>query len=82
MYGVTKVAGELLCDYYHTRFGVGVYPVAIGVTGRDVYPDGRESEIDRLGRGAHREQEATRFDVFADLVGHSLLQARRIREPE
>ena len=22
MYGVTKVAGELLCDYYHMRFGV------------------------------------------------------------
>jgi nucleoside-diphosphate-sugar epimerase len=22
MYGVTKVAGEMLCDYYHTRFGV------------------------------------------------------------
>lgn len=22
MYGVTKAAGELLCDYYHTRFGV------------------------------------------------------------
>jgi nucleoside-diphosphate-sugar epimerase len=22
MYGVAKVAGELLCDYYHTRFGV------------------------------------------------------------
>jgi nucleoside-diphosphate-sugar epimerase len=22
MYGVTKVAGELLCDYYHHRFGV------------------------------------------------------------
>ncbi len=22
MYGVTKVAGELLCDYYHTRFGI------------------------------------------------------------
>lgn len=22
MYGVSKVAGELLCDYYHTRFGV------------------------------------------------------------
>lgn len=22
MYGVTKVAGELLCDYYHTRFNV------------------------------------------------------------
>jgi len=24
MYGITKVAGELLCDYYHTRFGVDV----------------------------------------------------------
>ncbi|HSJ15891.1 MAG TPA: NAD-dependent epimerase/dehydratase family protein [Longimicrobiales bacterium] len=22
MYGVTKVAGELLCDYYHSRYGV------------------------------------------------------------
>ena len=22
MYGITKVAGELLCDYYHTRFGL------------------------------------------------------------
>lgn len=22
MYGVTKVSGELLCDYYHTRFGL------------------------------------------------------------
>ena len=22
MYGVTKLAGELLCDYYHTKFGV------------------------------------------------------------
>jgi nucleoside-diphosphate-sugar epimerase len=22
MYGVTKVAGELLCDYYHTRYGL------------------------------------------------------------
>jgi nucleoside-diphosphate-sugar epimerase len=22
MYGVTKVAGELLCDYYHLRFGI------------------------------------------------------------
>lgn len=24
MYGVTKVAGELLCDYYHHRYGVDV----------------------------------------------------------
>lgn len=24
MYGITKVAGELLCDYYHARYGVDV----------------------------------------------------------
>jgi ribonucleotide monophosphatase NagD (HAD superfamily) len=24
MYGVTKVAGELLCDYYHARYGLDV----------------------------------------------------------
>ena len=24
MYGVTKVAGELLCDYYHSRYGLDV----------------------------------------------------------
>ncbi len=27
MYGVTKVAGELLCDYYHTRYGLDVRSV-------------------------------------------------------
>lgn len=36
MYGVTKVAGELLCNYYHLRFGVDVrsvrYPGLISYT--------------------------------------------------
>jgi nucleoside-diphosphate-sugar epimerase len=36
MYGVTKVAGELLCDYYHQRWGVDVrglrYPGLISWT--------------------------------------------------
>ncbi|MEQ9569329.1 MAG: NAD-dependent epimerase/dehydratase family protein, partial [Longimicrobiales bacterium] len=36
MYGVTKVAGELLCDYYHSRYGVdtrGVrYPGIVSAT--------------------------------------------------
>ncbi|MEM9557559.1 MAG: NAD-dependent epimerase/dehydratase family protein [Acidobacteriota bacterium] len=36
MYGVTKVAGELLCDYYHDHFGVDVrgvrYPGLISST--------------------------------------------------
>ena len=29
MYGVTKVAGELLCDYYFSRFGVDVHLLAL-----------------------------------------------------
>lgn len=36
MYGVTKVAGELLCDYYHQRYGLDVrgvrYPGLISYT--------------------------------------------------
>ena len=36
MYGVTKVAGELLCDYYHLRYGLDVrglrYPGLISYT--------------------------------------------------
>ena len=41
MYGVTKVAGELLCNYYVRRFGVDVrgtrYP---GIISKDTYPSG------------------------------------------
>ena len=35
MYGITKVAGELLCDYYHSRFGVDTEPGQVVQTALD-----------------------------------------------
>lgn len=41
MYGVTKVAGELLCDYYHRRFGVDVRSVRYpGIISAETPPGG------------------------------------------
>ena len=41
MYGVTKVAGELLCDYYHTRFGVDTRGVRYpGIISNETLPGG------------------------------------------
>jgi nucleoside-diphosphate-sugar epimerase len=41
MYGVTKVAGELLCDYYHRRFGVDTRGVRYpGIISNKTLPGG------------------------------------------
>jgi len=41
MYGVTKVAGELLCDYYHQRYGVDVRGVRYpGIISNATLPGG------------------------------------------
>lgn len=41
MYGVTKVAGELLCDYYHKRFGVDTRGVRYpGIISYETEPGG------------------------------------------
>jgi len=41
MYGVTKVAGELLCDYYQRRFGVDVRGVRFpGIISHQTLPGG------------------------------------------
>ena len=41
MYGVTKVAGELLCDYYYKRFGVDVRGVRYpGIISYETLPGG------------------------------------------
>lgn len=41
MYGVTKVAGELLCDYYHKRFGIDTRGVRYpGIISNETLPGG------------------------------------------
>lgn len=41
MYGVTKVSGELLCDYYHLRYGVDARGVRYpGIIGHGAPPGG------------------------------------------
>ncbi|MEG2936472.1 MAG: L-threonine 3-dehydrogenase [Clostridium sp.] len=41
MYGVTKVSGELLCDYYHTKFGVDTRGVRFpGLISYEALPGG------------------------------------------
>ncbi|PVX51891.1 nucleoside-diphosphate-sugar epimerase [Balneicella halophila] len=41
IYGVTKVAGELLCDYYHYRFGIDTRGVRFpGLISNDTLPGG------------------------------------------
>ncbi|MBN2416749.1 L-threonine 3-dehydrogenase [bacterium] len=41
MYGVTKVAGELLCDYYHKRFGLDTRGVRYpGIISYETLPGG------------------------------------------
>lgn len=41
MYGITKVAGELLCDYYHDKFGVDTRGVRFpGLISYDTLPGG------------------------------------------
>jgi nucleoside-diphosphate-sugar epimerase len=41
MYGVTKVAGELLCDYYHRRYGVDVRSIRYpGIISAETLPGG------------------------------------------
>lgn len=73
MYGVTKVAGELLCDYYHSRFGVDTRGVRLpGIISYTAPPGGGTSdyaveiyyEALRQGRYASFLAEGSRMDMM------------------
>ena len=51
-----------------------VHGRAVRERGRDVHALGGERQVDRLGGGAHREQEAAVPDVVPDVSRHGLLQ--------
>jgi nucleoside-diphosphate-sugar epimerase len=58
MYGVTKVAGELLCDYYHRKYGLDVRSVRYaGIISAETLPaeDHRQSRGHFLRGGAHHD---------------------------
>jgi nucleoside-diphosphate-sugar epimerase len=61
MYGVSKVAGELLCDYYHTRFGLDTRGVRFpGIISHSAPPGGGTTDYaveifhEALDRGEYR----------------------------
>ncbi len=67
MYGVTKVTGELLCDYYHQRFGVDVRGLRFpGLVSHETEPGGGttdyaveiyRSAVEHLGYTSYLEPE-------------------------
>jgi len=60
MYGVTKVAGELLCDYYFQRFGVDVRGVRYpGIISSETPPGGGTTDY-----AVHIFYEAVKFKRY------------------
>lgn len=64
MYGVTKVAGELLCDYYHTRFGVDTRGVRFpGLISYAALPGGGTTDY-----AVHIFYEALKHHTYASFI--------------
>ncbi|NOT58540.1 MAG: NAD-dependent epimerase/dehydratase family protein [Deltaproteobacteria bacterium] len=63
MYGITKVSGELLCDYYHQRFGVDTRGVRYpGLISHKTLPHGGTTDYAvHIFHAALKEQ---RYDCF------------------
>lgn len=73
MYGVTKVAGELLCDYYHQKFGVDTRGVRFpGLISYQTLPGGGTTDYavhiyyDALTKGEYTSfiGEGTQMDMM------------------
>jgi nucleoside-diphosphate-sugar epimerase len=65
MYGVTKVAGELLCDYYFKRFGVDTRGVRFpGIISHGALPGGGTTDY-----AVHIYYEALKNKKYASYIG-------------
>jgi nucleoside-diphosphate-sugar epimerase len=65
MYGVTKVAGELLCDYYYRKFGVDTRGVRFpGIISYAALPGGGTTDY-----AVHIYYEALRNKKYASFIG-------------
>ncbi|MDF2521168.1 MAG: threonine dehydrogenase [Clostridia bacterium] len=65
MYGVTKVAGELLCDYYHQRYGVDTRGVRFpGIISYAALPGGGTTDY-----AVHIYYEALKNKKYASYIG-------------
>ncbi len=65
MYGVTKVAGELLCDYYHTKFGVDTRGVRFpGLISYQTLPGGGTTDY-----AVHIYYDALKNGEYTSFIG-------------
>src|SRR5690625_2512608 len=66
MYGVNKVAGELLCDYYHERFGLDTRGVRFpGLISYETLPGGGTTDYaDRKSTRLNSSHVAISYAVF------------------
>ena len=65
MYGVTKVAGELLCDYYYHKFGVDTRGVRFpGLISYKTLPGGGTTDY-----AVHIYYEALRSKKYTSYIG-------------
>lgn len=64
MYGVTKVAGELLCDYYYTKYGVDTRSVRFpGLISHKVLPGGGTTDY-----AVHIYYDALKYGKYTSFI--------------